>query len=134
MPARVAGAMGAHSHGLAGDGDTARDEPLAGESAHEVALPVTLDAGEPNDLPGRDRERYVGEAAPHASTTSRTGPCDGVGRRVLLGKGRLERPADDEFDDLVGGEVRHLANADHPAVAQHGELVRDLARPRGSGE
>ncbi len=99
---------------------------MPGEAAERGALAVALDAGKAHDLSRHDREGDILVAvAPQPQHLERGVLADRVGGR-LVGEGGLERPADDEFDDLVGGEVGDLAAADDATVAEHREGGRDL--------
>ena len=96
----------------------------SGECAQELALPVALDACEPDDLAGPDVEVDFVEARPgeaaHAQQRLAVGRELGLGRKCLI-----DGTPDDETEDLGLRDARRGHRAPRLAVAQHGDAVGD---------
>ncbi len=108
----------------------ARHQPGAGwrasgEAVEQLRLPVTLGAGDADDLAALEREadRPEGLALQTVDVQHLPGLCR---LRCGGGEGRLERTAHDQLDEFGFGRVARRGGALHPAVTQHRDAVRDL--------
>jgi hypothetical protein len=97
----------------------------AGECAKELALAVSLDAGEAHDLARIYRERHPLEAVARHSLDREAGPA-AVLAAVLRGKRGVDGPPDDETQDLVVRELLERCVRSHLAVAQDRDPIGDL--------
>src|SRR5438270_6263466 len=104
--------------------DTPPRRQEAGERAEELTLAVALDARQPDDLARAQLEIDLVEA-------SASQCCDIEQRRSsltcrpLVGEGLIDRPADDQPENLLFGDVGGGHRAAGLAVPEDGDAVSD---------
>src|SRR5712692_2134292 len=102
--------------------DTPVRRKQAGERAEELALAVALDARQPDDLARSQLEIDLVEAGTSqgCDVEQRRGS---LSRRRLVGEGLVDRPADDQSQNLLLGDVGGGHGAAGLAVPQDGDAL-----------
>ena len=102
-----------------------REGHVAKDRAHRVTLSLTFQAAQTDDLAGLHLEADSLDASRYGQVFDLQQRL--AGRDIVApGIDVLQHAAHHHADDLVLGNLLHLAHADQPAVLEHGDPVGQL--------